>query len=872
MKIIASISRRLQFLFSDNDYTYLNGAFQELYAEKLYEKGRTFATIWIVGEIFKSAPSLMTAAIYWRIMMLRNYMKIAYRTMRNSKGFSFINIAGLAVGIASCIFIVLFIRDELAYDRHHEQFDHIYRVAFDGIVQNNRTHTARSCPPLASVLETEFPEVIALTQFRNYGYPVFRYADNVFSEERVLRTTPGFFDVFTVPFIKGDVKTALAQPNAIVLTRSMAEKYFGSADPIGKTINSDNQFDYIVTAVIEDVPRTSHFHFDFLTSIYRMQDYYNPAWYNNDFYTYVVLKPGTSLKAFEEKLEVTVKNHLDPQIQQFFGISYDQFIEGGGRFSYFLQPLKDIHLHSHLEFELDANGSMANLFIFSSIALGIIVISCINFVNLSTARSSLRTKEIGIRKTVGSGKPALIGQFLFESTALSFLAALLALLLVHLFLPLFNNLAQKQLSLSVVMNGYWPIGFLGFVVLLGILSGIYPALFLTSFKPVQVLKGEKSGGNGISSTRNVLVVVQFSVSIILIIGTLIIRQQLVYVQNKNLGFQKDQIVILHKTDDLGSQLPAFKQELLANPSVFSATNTSALMGDSFEAAAFRAPEIPDKETHLIWYLMVDADFLETYQVQLISGRSFEAERTGYVEGLVLNESAVEALGLQEAAGKEIINSIFEDNRFTILGVIKDFHFESMHQPIRPLLLYPFTENQTGRYLSVRIATDHIQETLQYLEDTWNTFALGQPFEYTFFDDHFAEVYSSEERTAKIFSTLSILAIFIANLGLLGLSAYVAERRTKEIGIRKALGASVTGIIGLLVKDYIRLILIANLIAWPLGYYAMSRWLADFAYRIEVNIWVFLVAITIAVTISLLTVVYHSVKAARTSPVTCLKYE
>ena len=807
--------------------------------------------------------------------MFKNYVKIALRNFLKHKGFSFINIFGLAIGVACCLLIVLYVLDEVSYDQYHEKADQIYRVGIRGFVNNNLFHGVVTCAPMAKALVNEFPEVTAATRLRNFGFPVFRYKDKVFSEEKVFWVDQAFLDVFTVPFIKGDPKTALAQPNTIVLTRSMALKYFGDEDPVGKSLNADKRRDYLVTGVVQDVPHNSHFHYDFLASLVTYDDSESPIWVSNNYYTYLVLQEGASSEAFEAKLAALVKKYVGPQIQAAVGITLEQFFASGGDWSYFIQPLTGIHLHSHLDYELEPNGDIAYVYIFSIIAIGILLVACINFVNLATARAANRAREVGIRKTVGSNRGQLIRQFLSETTIMSFFAVLLALLAVQLLLPLFNNITGKELAVPYIQNVLTIPLLLGLVLFIGILAGTYPAFFLASFDPVVVLKTEMSGRSKKSNMRNVLVLFQFTVSIVLIVGTVIVSRQLKYIQNRNLGFNKEQVVIVKKTDDIGNQVPAFRQELLKNPKVINATNTNNLIGNEFGNSAYKLAGATGEETHLLWTYTTDPHFVETYQIEMAAGRYYKEERQADQQSAVINEAAVKDLGLTDPVGKQIVAIGPTPDRsltFTIIGVMKNFHFKSLHHQIGPLIVHLYGPEGRGRYVSVRIHSENIRETMTFLEHTWRKFAANQAFEYEFFDDHFARIYQAEERTGQIFFSFSLLAIFIAILGLFGLAAFVAEQRTKEIGIRKVLGATEVGIIFLLSKQFTKWVVLSNLFAWPIAYHFMTKWLQRFAYQASISVWSFLFAFIVVLFLALLTVSYQTVKAARSNPVELLRYE
>ncbi|MFC2084071.1 ABC transporter permease [Bacteroidota bacterium] len=804
--------------------------------------------------------------------MIRNYLKIALRNIRKHKGYSFINIFGFAAGITCCLLITMYVMDELSYDKFYPNAERIYRVAHYGVLNDRIDQTARTSPPLAQVLAEEFPEVEAVAKCRNYGFPVFRYKDKVFSEERVFSVDTTFFNVFKIPFIKGTPETALDKPDAIVLTRSMAAKYFGNENPIGKIINSDNRTDYMVTAVVEDIPGNSHFHFDFLRSLERYEDAKSPVWVFNDFYTYVLLRESVNTNVLEEKLFKVVKEKIDPFLRGVLGISADEFLEGGGDFRYYFQPLTDIHLHSHLDFELEPNGDIAYVYIFSTIALGILLIACFNFINLATARSSMRAREVGIRKTLGSTNTQIMRQFLTETVIMTILAVCFAWLIAYLILPVFNQIAGKNLTLPF-FTYWWGIPLLlGFALLIGIVAGFYPAFFLSSFQPVWVLKGEQFQGPGRSILRTSLVVVQFSISAILIIATITIGRQMAFIKNTNLGFDKDQVVVIKKTDDLGGHLTAFKEELLKHHGIVYTSNSEELLGNHIEVAAVTPEGHMENQAKLICYMVVDPDFLDTYDITLKEGRFFEKGRTADEFQMVLNETAVKAMGLKDPVGKRLVNSLFSENQYPIIGVVGDFHFQSLRQRIQPMVFATFTGNPSGRYLSVRISPENVKETLQYMKDTWQTYANGQAFEYEFFDKHFERIYLEESQTQQIFLIFSILAIIIACLGLFSLSAFISERRTKEVGIRKALGSSTSGVIYLLVIQFLKWVIIANLIAWPIAWFAMSKWLQGFAYHIGITIWTFILSTVLVMVIALLTVSYQAVKAAQTNPVDSLRHE
>lgn len=807
--------------------------------------------------------------------MFKNYIKIAFRHFWKHKGFSLINVAGLAVGVACCLMIVLYVTDELSFDKHHEKADRIYRVGIDGFINNTVFQGVVSSSPMAQTLVREYPEVETATRLRRFGYPVFRYEDKVFSEENIYWVDQEFFNVFTVEFVQGDMNTALSKPLSIVLTESMARKYFGDENPVGKSLNADRRRDYQVTAVVEDPPRNAHFHYDFLASISTYEDSRSPVWISNNYHTYFVLREDADSKALEAKLSELVTKYVAPQIQAAVGISIEEFFQSGGKWGYFIQPLTDIHLRSHYEFELEPNGDIAYVYIFSLIAIGILLIAGINFVNLATARSVNRAREVAIRKTVGSRRTQLIRQFLAETIIMSFAAVVIALVIVQFALPAFNSITGKELTVPYFQNAATIPSLFGVVLLIGILAGAYPAVFLASFDPAVVLKSETVGKTRKSTLRNVLVIFQFTVSIVLIVGTIIVSRQLDYIQNKNLGFNKDQIVVVEKTDDLGNQIQTFRQELLNNPRIINASNTSGLFGQSIGNSAFQVAGETGEETHLLCTYYTDSHFVNSYEIEMAAGRYFEEGRQADQEAVVLNETAVKEMGLEDPVGKTIDSFGPREGELeplTIIGVMKDFHFESLHFQIRSLIIRRYGPDGGGRYVSVRLRPEGIRETLGFIEDTWKRFAGSQAFEYEFFDDHFESIYQSEERTRRIFMAFSLLAIIIASLGLLGLAAFITEQRTKEIGIRKVLGATEPRIIFLLSKEFTKWVILSNLIAWPAAYYFMNRWVQRFAYQPGISVWPFLLASAMVLVIALMTISYQTFKAARAHPVELIRYE
>ena len=807
--------------------------------------------------------------------MIKNYFTVAYRNMLRHKGYSLINITGLAIGLAACILILLYLSYELSYDDFWENSDRIYRPVLNGILGEDEFNMAVTCAPLAQALINEFPEVEMVARVRGYGYPVLRYGDKVFSEERFFHADSNFFEIFGIRFILGDSKTALTKPNTVVITESMRRKYFGEENPIGKTLNADNRRDWEVTGVIPDFPPNSHFHFDFLASFVNYGDADNPVWVSNNFHTYIRLQPGYDYRELDEKMIDLVYRNVGPQVQQFLGVSWDQLVANGAAYRYYLQPLGDIHLHSHLDFQIEPNGNGSYITIFSIIAIFILAIACINFMNLATARSVNRAKEVGIRKTLGSGRSRLIGQFLAESILITLIASLLAIIIVLLLLPNFNNLIQLQLKISIFGNLYTVPALIAFAAVVGILAGIYPALFLSSFRPAQVLKTETQRGSGHALLRKILVVFQFVISIVLFSGSSIIYNQLSHMQNKDLGFNKENLVILEKTDDLGQSFWTFKAELLENPNILAVSNSSTIPGRAIGNSTYSQGEMSGEDARLLNVFNADVDYLRTYQIELSEGRDRQAGNPADSATVILNEAAVRVLGLTDPIGKNLVQPDDEPGRvqrYPIIGVMKDYHYQSLHRKIDPVVYFMRGNRGIGRTTTVRITADRYQETLKYIEDTWHKYAGEQAFEYVFFDEDFNRLYTTEIRTRQIVTIFSILAVIIACLGLFGLASFMMEQRTREIGIRKTLGATVPNVLVLLSRDILQLVFIAALIAFPISYFLMNKWLQNFAYRIGYSYIGFLASALIAILIALVTISHQTWKAARSNPVDALKYE
>ncbi|HTS42750.1 MAG TPA: ABC transporter permease [Puia sp.] len=803
--------------------------------------------------------------------MLKNYVKTAWRNIRKNKLFSAINILGLSIGIALCFVIMLYVHDELSYDRFNGNADRIVRVVFNASINGGKINESVVMAPVAKTMKKDFPEVQDATRIISFGAPKIIYENAVFKDDPFALVDPNFFSIFTLPFVEGDPKTALLHPGTVVITRSTAKKYFGKEDAIGKTIGlNDNTNKYMVTGVIEDIPANSHFHFNMLGTMIGFQQANSDSWLDGSFHTYLLIKPGTDLKRIEARFPAMVEKYMGPQIQQQMGLGLKEFVTKGNSLGFALQPLKNIHLNSNTTTEFEPGGNAAYVYIFGGVAIFMLIVASINFINLSTAGASKRAKEVGVRKVAGSGKLQLICQFLSESILITFFALFIAFALIQIALPAFNNISGKHLSLDLK-----PIlAFLGLGLLVGLSAGIYPAFYLSSFNPIAVLKGKLAANHKSFGLRSGLVVFQFFISVALIIGTIVVYQQMKYIQNKDLGFNKEQLITIPNSYALGKNEQVFKQQMLQDPRIVNATASYYKpVGPSNYNNALAYPQGND---HLIVdgvEYHVDENYIPTLGMKMVSGRNFSKEFATDSSAIILNETAAHALGWNDvsAVGRTIIRQNSDKGTnvpFRVIGVVKNFNFKSLHEAISPL--YMSLQPEGG--LIFKIKTNDISGLLATMNKQWDAFNTGDPFTYNFMDDLFSKTYSTEQKTGTILNIFSVLIILVACLGLFGLVTYTAEQRTKEIGIRKVLGASVAQVTQMLSKEFLKLVLIASLIAFPVAWWAMNKWLQSFAYRINISWWIFFVAGLTALLIALITVSFQAIKAAMNNPVKNLRTE
>ncbi len=798
--------------------------------------------------------------------MLKNYLKIAFVNLKKHKTFSFINLFGLAIGMACCILIAAYVFHELSYDKFHENADRIYRLRSELKISGEDLDIPKSSPPMAEYLVQNYPEVVGAVRFRNLGRVPVRYRDNLNYEDHIFFADNSVFDIFTFPLIKGDPRTALATAYSVVISENIAQKYFGSDDPIGKLLNINDQTDFTVTGVMKKIPQNSQFIFNMLCSFetFAQENKWEMLkWLSINNYTYILLEKDADYRELERKFPEMIEKKVGALLK---------YVKGEMRLS--LQPLTSIHLHSDLMQEISGNSNIIYVYIFSAIALFILAIACINFMNLSTARSVTRAREVGLRKVLGADRSKIIRQFLSESILQGLISCLFAILIVDLTLPLFRSISGIDLRIDYAQN-FWVIpGLVGLAVFVGLIAGSYPAFFLSAYQPTHVLKGEFKAGRAGNRFRSALVIVQFTISVALIVGTIVVFKQLSYMKNRRLGFQKEHVVVIPISDKstLDSLRPV-KQELENYEGIIRVAASSHVPGQTTYVNPFVPEGFTLDQMQYMGELYVDHDFIPAMGIEMAAGRNFSTEfKTDTSESVLVNETAVRKFGWEEPVGKTIqtLSTSGKIKKFTVIGVVKDFHIESLKNRIAPLFIGCTTH--VFNSLSVRIKTQNIPATLSYLGEKMRQIDPFRPFEYAFLDDSFDALYKAEDRLSRIFSYFGLLSIFIASLGLFGLASFSAEQRTKEIGIRKVLGASVAGIILLLSKEFTKWVLVANVIAWPIAYFSLHSWLEGFAYRTEIPFTAFILALGISLMVALLTISFRALRTALANPVDSLRYE
>lgn len=807
--------------------------------------------------------------------MFLNYLKIIVRNIRRQKFYFFINIFGLSIGMATTILILFYVLDELSYDRFHTDADRIYRVGIVGKLAGQEFNGCTSPAPMAGALAEEIPDIDEAIRLNVWTKVITRFEDKSFIEPTLLLADSNFFNFFSFQLLEGNPDEVLKGPNKLVITESTAMKYFGytkgqSESPIGKTMvigNGDRTC--MVVGIVQDPPTNSHFHFQMIMSMDSWGQSRDTYWTSNSFYTYYKVNKNATLP-LTEKFEGLVQKFVGPEIEQFLGIDLAEFRKRGGNYQYKTERMTDIHLKSTFDEQIEPGGNIDYLYIFGSIAIFIILIACINFMNLSTARAANRAKEVGIRKTIGAMRGKLIGQFFAESICYALISLVLAALLVGLVLPSFNLLAGKTVAWQTMLEPQYIFVFVGLTVLVGVGAGSYPAMYLTSFQPVDVLKGKIRAGFKSSGIRNILVVLQFSISIGLIISTLLVFEQLDYMQSKNLGFKKENVLVLDNMPLLGTNQKVFKDWLLQHDGVVTASYSNMMPPHINNNSVFR-PLGENAEENIFFFYFTDLDHLEAMGMEMSAGRYFSEDHASDSSAVILNEAAMKQLGWESYEDQQLL-SYFDSEEGTplhVIGVVKDFNFESLKNNVRPLLLL---YRPVSGMMSIRVNSENIRSTIQLVEEKWKELSNNAPFEYVFLDHDFDALFRAEQRMGSIFMVFTIMAIAIACLGLLGLASFTTEQRAKEISIRKAMGASIGQVVALLSSSFTKLVLIAFLITTPITYYGMNQWLSGFAYRINIGIITLLMGGIAALLVTWITISFQSVRAARANPVDSLRSE
>ena len=800
--------------------------------------------------------------------MFQNYFKVAVRNILKHKFYSILNISGLAFGLTACFLIGLYIFDELSFDKFHKDYENIYCVALHGKIAGQEIHTASSCPPLSQEMVNKIPGVEQAIRVNRWGNVVMKYEDKAFTETKALLVDSNFFDFFSFQLIEGDTKTALKEPNTMVITKESAVRYFGNQTAIGQLIvvGNDNKA-FKVTGVVKEAPANSQIQFDMLLSSESDENMKSNGWTNNGLYTYFRKNPKTTLESIDVKLRDFVVEHVAPELEQGYGISFKEFEKQGGIYAYYSYSLASSHLYQvELNDGISPASDVKYVYIMGAVGIFILLIACINFMNLSTARSASRAKEVGLRKTLGSVRSKLIVQFLSESFVYTFVSMVLAIAGVYLLLPAFNLLSAKALVFDTMLTPIMLSTVIGIFLIVSLLAGSYPAFYLTSFNPVDVLKGKVKSGMKSKGVRSALVVVQFTISIFLIISTMVVYNQLSYLQEKNIGLDKQNVLILRNTSRLANNMDAFK-ESLNNQVGIKASYTNNVFPGVNNTTVFRTAGT-DQDRILGTYY-ADYDHLDVLKIELAEGRNFSKEFPSDSTACLINEAAMKELGWTDPLNQKLVNYNAEKAfDMQVIGMVKDFNFESFKSKVRPLViqLTKKSNNMLIRY------DGPAKDAISKVEEQWKKIAANEPFEYAFLDQNFDELFREEQKLGELFTVMTGIAIFVACLGLLGLASFTAEQRTKEIGIRKVMGATVSSVSTLLSKEFMLLVGISFVVATGFAWYAMESWLNTFAYRIELGVGVFLIGGIIAASIAWLTVSFHFIKAARSNPSDSLRYE
>lgn len=803
--------------------------------------------------------------------MIGNFVKTALRNFKRHKSFTILNGIGLAVGLACFTLIGLFVYDECTYDNYHSNLNRIYRVSLDASIGQQSYNGSNSSPPLASAIMEEIPEIEQASRLRKGQNKLIsnKAANRHFNESRTYFADGELFSILSIPFVAGDPSSALSRENTMVMTQSMAQKYFGDDDPIGNTLTVDSDTDYEIVGVVEDAPANSFWQYDFFLSLHHLFRNPEDMWFSDNVITYLLLQDGADPAAVTAKINAIFVRHGAGILKEALGLTYDEWIASGNTYQYYLTPYRDIYLHDTADWNGEAISSMKYIYIFGLVAFFVLLIACVNFMNLTTAKSMVRAKEIGVRKVLGSDRQRLIQQFLTEAILMSLLAMIFAVILVLAALPWFNSVTGKGFSVQVLYQGWMPLILFLLAAGVGLFAGSYSAISMSGFAVIPILKGSLFRGRQRSWMRNALVLFQFTISITIFICTFVVRDQLHYIQSKDLGFDKEQVLVVDRAYSLGTSLDAFKEELLRVPGVQSVSKTFSVPGKSTDGNSFKRIDSPADELLPARIMSGDTDLLKTLGIELVEGRYFDADHDD-TNNIVISQQAVKRLGLKQTLGAQIYRAGY-DERLTVIGITKDAHWSDLHEEV-PALVIMAPGHFYDHYLAIRIDTDDVSTVLHAVQDKWTHLVPEQPFEYFFLDALFEQIHRSEQRIGALFSVFSTMAIVIACLGLFGLAAFTTQQRSKEIGVRKVLGASTAGLMAILFKEFSRWVLLANILAWPIAWYAMSLWLRGYSYHVKLNLLLFVAAGTITMLIAAVTVFSQTIKAAMTNPVKTLSYE
>jgi putative ABC transport system permease protein len=806
--------------------------------------------------------------------MFSNLIKHSLRSFKRQRAYIIINVLGLSIGIACSLLIAIFVINEAGYDRFNTKKDRIVRLILNGKIGGQEITAAYTSAAMGPTMGKEFPEVEDVLRMTGVGPTVIEYNNQTFTEDQMIEADSSFFNFFSIPVIKGDTKNLLNAPQRVVLSESTAKKIFGNENPIDKALKiGSDSVRYIVSGIMADVPENSHFEANIISSFMTDPASKSPIWLNNSIATYLLLKPNSSYVTVDQKLPELLVKYIGPEVQRFMGISLTDFAAQGNKYRFYCQKLTDIHLDPLIQQQFKQPSDPKYLKIFGSIAVLIILIGAINFMNLSTAQAARRAKEVGIKKIGGSSRGMLITQFLSESFILSFISLIIALILIKVTLPYFNNLLGATLHLNLLKNWYTIPVMILFTVIVGFLAGGYPAFFLSSFNPYEVLKGSVKNSMKNGRLRRVLVVFQFAVSILLIVCTMVMYRQIKFMLNKDVGFNKEQLIVINRTEALGKRMKSFKEAVKGIPGVINIASSSAVPGRNNSNSGYMMEGRKD-ETFLMQTNYIDEDYISTYGMTLESGRTFDKSHSTDKGACLVNETAVRNFTIKDMEKTRFITpGDSSQGRFLqVIGVVKNFNFESLRNPIGPYIFNLKPDQYIGGYLSVKLSALNYASTISQIENKWKEFTENTPLQYYFLDADFEHMYLQEKQNAQMAVIFSILAVFIAALGLFGLTSFTVEQRTKEIGVRKAMGSSIPGIYVVISREVIILVSISALIAWPLIYYIATKWLENFYYKINLGVFSFVAGLTIALGIALITISYRILSAASVNPAQSLKYE